>query len=95
MRVSCCTAQHGTELRLKLTGVARIQPACPNATSQPGRQALIGSSCRFWSQAYLEEQQILGPTPVQAAAIPQILAGANVAVQCYTGSGKVRGTQGR
>ncbi len=30
------------------------------------------------------------PTPVQTAAIPKVLQGGNVAVQCYTGSGKVR-----
>lgn len=29
------------------------------------------------------------PTAVQAAAIPRVLEGGNVAVQCYTGSGKV------
>lgn len=29
------------------------------------------------------------PTQVQEAAIPKVLAGTNVAIQCYTGSGKV------
>lgn len=42
------------------------------------------------AQAELRRQDIIEPTPVQAAAIPKVLQGGNVAVQCYTGSGKVR-----
>lgn len=42
-------------------------------------------------QAELRRQDIVEPTPVQAAAIPKVLQGGNVAVQCYTGSGKVCG----
>lgn len=30
------------------------------------------------------------PTAVQAASIPRVLEGGNVAIQCYTGSGKVQ-----
>ena len=40
-------------------------------------------------QAYLDELGIMDPTEVQAAAIPRVLQGGNVAIQCYTGSGKV------
>lgn len=40
------------------------------------------------AQATLPHQGIHTPTEVQAAAIPHIVAGANVAVQCHTGSGK-------
>lgn len=35
-----------------------------------------------------EELRISEPTPVQRIAIPHILSGKNVAIQCYTGSGK-------
>jgi superfamily II DNA/RNA helicase len=40
-------------------------------------------------QAFLDELGIMDPTEVQAAAIPRVLQGGNVAIQCYTGSGKV------
>ena len=40
------------------------------------------------SQVPLADQSITEPTDVQRAAIPEILTGANVAVQSYTGSGK-------
>jgi superfamily II DNA/RNA helicase len=33
--------------------------------------------------------RIQNPTDVQIAAIPKVLAGGNVAIQSYTGSGKV------
>ena len=33
---------------------------------------------------------MLQPTDVQREAIPKALTGTNVAIQCYTGSGKVR-----
>ena len=39
-------------------------------------------------QANLAELEVVGPTPVQAAAIPVLLRGVNAAVQSYTGSGK-------
>lgn len=35
-----------------------------------------------------DELHVHEPTPVQRAAIPEILSGKNVAIQCYTGSGK-------
>ena len=41
------------------------------------------------SQGALAEAGIAEPTPVQLEAIPQILSGSDVAVQSYTGSGKV------
>jgi superfamily II DNA/RNA helicase len=37
----------------------------------------------------LASLNITSPSPIQAAAMPRILAGSNVAVQSYTGSGKV------
>ena len=40
-------------------------------------------------QAKLRSQDIVEPTAVQTAAIPRMLQGGNLAVQCYTGSGKV------
>ena len=40
-------------------------------------------------QAFLDALGIMSPTEVQAAAIPRVLQGGNVAIQCYTGSGKV------
>lgn len=40
-------------------------------------------------QGRLRESAVLEPTAVQQAAIPAILSGRNVALQCYTGSGKV------
>ncbi len=40
-------------------------------------------------QAQLRSQDIVEPTLIQEAAIPQVLQGGNVAMQCYTGSGKV------
>ena len=40
-------------------------------------------------QGRLRESAVVEPTAVQQAAIPAILSGKNVALQCYTGSGKV------
>ena len=40
-------------------------------------------------QGRLRENAVVQPTAVQQAAIPAILTGKNVAMQCYTGSGKV------
>jgi hypothetical protein len=40
-------------------------------------------------QGRLLQLGILRPSPVQEAAIPKVLAGSNVAIQSYTGSGKV------
>ena len=44
----------------------------------------------FSSQAGLQEMGIERPSLIQEAAIPAMLRGGNCAVQCYTGSGKVR-----
>lgn len=41
-------------------------------------------------QGRLRESAVVEPTAVQQAAIPAILSDRNVAMQCYTGSGKVR-----
>ena len=41
-------------------------------------------------QGRLIAQGVVEPTDVQREAIPPILTGTDVAVQCYTGSGKVR-----
>ena len=41
-------------------------------------------------QGRLRESAVVEPTAVQQAAIPAILSGRNVAMQCYTGSGKVQ-----
>ena len=41
-------------------------------------------------QGALPAAGIVEPTPVQLEAIPHILRGADVAVQSYTGSGKVK-----
>ena len=41
-------------------------------------------------QGRLAESSVQAPTAVQQAAIPAVLSGKNVALQCYTGSGKVR-----
>lgn len=40
-------------------------------------------------QMRLKEMGVLQPTDVQREAIPKALTGTNVAIQCYTGSGKV------
>ena len=40
-------------------------------------------------QPFLEKASISAPSPIQEAAIPAVLAGANCAIQSYTGSGKV------
>ena len=40
-------------------------------------------------QMRLREMGVLQPTDVQREAIPKALTGTNVAIQCYTGSGKV------
>jgi superfamily II DNA/RNA helicase len=40
-------------------------------------------------QSCLAESGIELPSPIQEAAMPQLLAGHNAAVQSYTGSGKV------
>lgn len=40
-------------------------------------------------QGRLSESSVQAPTAVQQAAIPAVLSGKNVALQCYTGSGKV------
>jgi hypothetical protein len=43
--------------------------------------------CHF--QMRLREMGVLQPTQVQQEAIPKALTGVNIAIQCYTGSGKV------
>jgi hypothetical protein len=40
-------------------------------------------------QMRLREMGVLQPTQVQQKAIPKALTGVNLAIQCYTGSGKV------
>ncbi len=40
-------------------------------------------------QARLRLLDVQAPTPVQQAAIPRVLSGENIAIQSYTGSGKV------
>lgn len=45
-------------------------------------------------QAGLSKQGITSPSPIQAASIPEVLSGSNVAIQSYTGSGKVSLTRG-
>jgi hypothetical protein len=49
------------------------RPAHPTHVVQPGLAAL----------------GITQPSPIQAAAMPRLLAGSNAAIQSYTGSGKV------
>jgi superfamily II DNA/RNA helicase len=49
------------------------RPAQPTHVVQPGLAAL----------------GIAQPSPIQAAAMPRLLAGSNAAIQSYTGSGKV------
>lgn len=39
-------------------------------------------------QAGLSSMAITTPSPIQAAALPAVLSGQNVAIQSYTGSGK-------
>ena len=46
--------------------------------------------CCVVVQMRLKEMGVLEPTDVQQEAIPKALTGINVAIQCYTGSGKVR-----
>ena len=46
--------------------------------------------CSDVAQMRLKEMGVLQPTDVQQEAIPKALTGTNVAIQCYTGSGKVR-----
>ena len=41
-------------------------------------------------QGHLRNLGVQMPTPVQEAAIPRVLRGENIAIQSYTGSGKVR-----
>jgi Lhr-like helicase len=41
------------------------------------------------TQPGLARQGITEPSPIQKNAIQQIISGANVAIQSYTGSGKV------
>ena len=40
-------------------------------------------------QMRLKEMGVQQPTDVQREAIPKALTNSNVAIQCYTGSGKV------
>ena len=48
-----------------------------------------GVRAGFCLQGRLQENDVQKPTAVQEAAIPAIISGRNVAMQCYTGSGKV------
>ena len=48
-----------------------------------------GARYAFRLQGRLQENDVQKPTAVQVAAIPAIISGRNVAMQCYTGSGKV------
>lgn len=52
-------------------------------------QLTLGVSRHPIVQGRLRESAVIEPTAVQQAAIPAILSGRNVALQCYTGSGKV------
>ena len=65
------------------------QPPEPSTSSQEPIPATFWDGVDIRLQAGLaEELHVHEPTAVQRAAIPEILAGKNVAVQCYTGSGK-------
>ena len=44
-------------------------------------------------QAGLAKMKVTRPSAIQASVIPEILSTDNVAMQSYTGSGKVRRTQ--
>lgn len=66
---------------------------CPSVTRYHAQlrtqhSVLCITSC-ILMQGRLREIAVLEPTAVQQAAIPAILSGRNVAMQCYTGSGKV------
>jgi superfamily II DNA/RNA helicase len=61
------------------------QAVVANCLSQLWYSAL----CCSFLQSCLAESGIELPSPIQEAAIPQLLAGHNAAVQSYTGSGKV------
>lgn len=61
---------------------------------EPGHEALDngatfqGLGLADQVQRRLQEERLTSPTPVQAVAIPHLLAGYDAAVQSYTGSGK-------
>lgn len=68
--------------------VVKLQP-CPRPTAHTvSRLDLVGFMHQFL-QGRLRESAVVEPTAVQQAAIPAVLSGRNVAMQCYTGSGKV------
>lgn len=79
----CCCSLPGGHGQL-------LQATSPCVTLVPHNLGDEWIVCVRLLQGYLEKQGIQSPTPVQCEAIPRILAGENVAVQCYTGSGKVR-----
>ncbi len=54
---------------------------------------LNGVHALLWSQAALERLEFTRPSGIQAAGIPVVLGGSNVALQSYTGSGKVKPQQ--
>ena len=64
-------------------------PACLGHCGD-GRLEGLSAAARPCLQGRLIAQGIVEPTDVQREAIPPIMTGTDVAVQCYTGSGKAR-----
>ena len=67
------------------TDSTRCNQACQKHECGP-----YAEDCESSSQGRLQENDVQAPTFVQQAAIPAVLSGKNVAMQCYTGSGKVK-----
>ncbi|DBA87553.1 TPA: ATP-dependent RNA helicase [Trebouxia sp. C0004] len=58
-------------------------------TAPPVQSSFLNLSVDDRVVGRLQENDVQKPTAVQEAAIPAIISGSNVAMQCYTGSGKV------
>lgn len=71
-----------------VVNLSAIPPERGRSPSQQQVDASRGQKSHLM-QGRLRESAVVEPTAVQQAAIPAILSGRNVAMQCYTGSGKV------
>ena len=71
----------------------QTQEDLSRAASEAARQCIACAALsRYLAtvQGHLRNLGVQTPTPVQEAAIPRVLRGENIAIQSYTGSGKVR-----
>jgi superfamily II DNA/RNA helicase len=101
-RVATVSGLHGVRVSLHAAGPRREDELVGTDETvedlghlEEVEEGPVDASQSFWGGVdgrlyggLVDELNITEPTPVQREAIPEVLSGKNVAIQCYTGSGK-------